>query len=122
VLTVTATLLVALATFLFEDDDLLVLLVLEDGDLYGRTLDERSAEASIGTFADHEDFIDVDRVSRLRFREGIYFEDIAFSYGELATLCFNSGFHGKRGRANRASYRNQDVFSGIFWFLEGFSQ
>ena len=116
----TAALLVALATFLFEDDDLLVLLVFENGDLDGCTLDERSAEASVGTFADHEDFVDVDRVSSLRFRVGVYFEDIAFRYGELATLCFDSGFHGKSWRANRARYRNQDVFSGILGFLGAF--
>ena len=113
----TASLLVALATFLFEDDDFLVLFVFEDGNLDGCTLDERGAKASIGTFADHEDFVDVDRVSSLRFRVGVYFEDIAFRYSELTTLCFNSGFHGKSGRANRARYRNQDVFSGILGYL-----
>ena len=119
-LTVTTAFLIALATLLFEDDDLLVFLVFENGHLDGCALDERGAEACVRTFTDHEDFDDVDRVTGYRIRVGVYFEDIAFSYSELATLCFDSGFHGKKGRAKRARARNQDVFSDIFTFLERF--
>ena len=72
-LAVTTALFVTLATLLFEDDHLLVLLVFENGDLDRCTFDEWGAKARVGTFADHEDFVDVDRVSGLRFREGVYF-------------------------------------------------
>ena len=116
----TATLLVALATFLFEDYDLLVLLVFENGDLDGCTLDKRSAEASVGTFAYHEDFVDVDRVSSLRFRVGVYFEDITFRYGELATLCFDSGFHGKVGEQIVLGTEIKTFFR-VFWGFWAYS-
>ena len=112
-LTVAAALLVALAALLFEDDNLLVLLVFEDSSFYRCSLDERASEASIRSFTDHEDFIDVDRVACFRIREGVNFEDIAFSYSKLATLCFDSGFHWKNGRAKRCEPFNQG-FSSIF--------
>ena len=64
-------------------------------------LRREGAKANIGTLADHEDFVNVYRVSSLRFGKGVYFEDIAFSYSKLATLCFDSGFRGKSWRANR---------------------
>jgi hypothetical protein len=32
----------------------------------------------------------------------------------LAALCFDSGFHGKSGRAKRIGRENQGVFSLIF--------
>lgn len=109
--------LIALATLLLEDDDLLILFVFEDGDLYRCTFYEWIAEACVRAFADHEDFFDVDRVACFRIRERVNFEDITFSDGELAALCFDSGFHGKNGRANRSERFNQGFFS-LFFLLE----
>jgi hypothetical protein len=108
-----AAFLVALAALLFEDDNLFVLLVFEDSGFDRRSLYERASEASIRSFTDHEDFIDVDRVACFRIRERVNFEDIAFSYSKLATLCFDSGFHWKNGRAKRCGTFNQE-FSGLF--------
>jgi hypothetical protein len=111
VLTVAAALFVALATLLLKDNDFFVLLVFEDCYFNGCTLDEWCAEASVRAFADHEDFIDVNRVACFRFGKEVNFENIAFSYGKLAALCFDSGFHGKSWRANRTGWLNQEVFS-----------
>jgi hypothetical protein len=98
-LTVATALFIALATLLFEDDYLLVLLILEDDGFNDCTLDKRSSETSVCTFTDHEDFIDVNRVTRFRVREGVNLEDIAFSYSKLATLCFDSGFHWEKRKS-----------------------
>jgi hypothetical protein len=106
--------LVALTTLLLEDDDLLVLLVFEDRCLNDCTLDKRSAEACVRAFTDHEDFVNVDGVTCFRFRKGVNLEDIAFSYSKLATLCFDSGFHWKNGRAKRCGPFNQGFF-GLFF-------
>ena len=48
----TAAFFVTLATLLFEDDYLLVLLIFKNSDLDRCTFDERGAKASIGTLAD----------------------------------------------------------------------
>ena len=112
----TAAFFITLATLLFEDDYFLVLLVFKNSDLDRCTFDERGAKASIGTLADHEDFVNVYRVSSLRFGEGVYFEDIAFSYSELATLCFDSGFHGKRGEQIVLGTK----IKTFFWVFSGF--
>ena len=106
-------LLVALTTLLLEDDDLLVLLVFENRCFNDCTLDKRSAKASVRTLTDHEDFVNVNGVTCFRFREGVNLEDIAFSYSKLATLCFDSGFHWKNGRAKRCGAFNQGFF-GLF--------
>ena len=92
---------VALATFLFEDDDLSVFFVFENGDVDGCTLDERGTEARIAPFSNHEDFADFQRVTRVSAGEDVKLEDIALRYGKLATLCFDGGFHWKITRRNR---------------------
>lgn len=90
-----AALLVALAALLFENDDFLVFLVFKNGQLDRGTLNEGCAKASVGALADHEDFVDVNRITGFRSREDVELEDITLGDGELATLCFDSGFHGK---------------------------
>ena len=95
VLAVTAALFVALATLLFEDDNFLVLLVFENGGLHTGTLNEGIAKACVGTFTDHEDIIDVDRITGSCAGKRVDLQDVAFRDGKLAALCFDCGFHGK---------------------------
>jgi len=109
-----ATLLVALATLLLKNDNFLVLFVLEDGCLDAGTLEEGAAEAGVGTFTDHEHLADVNGITGVGAGEGVDLEDVALGDGKLAALCFDSGFHGKSGRANRIMPENQGVFSPIF--------
>lgn len=116
-----AALLVALATLLLKNNNFLVLLVFENGCLNAGALDERSAKASVGTLTDHEDLVDVNRVTGFGAWVGVDLEDITFANSELAALCFDSGFHWKSGRAKRLKRENQGVFLYFQCFLGAIS-
>lgn len=93
-LTMAALFLVLLAAFLFENDDFFVTFVLEDGRVDAGAVHEGRAKASFRAFAEAEDFLDGDRVARLRILIAIHLEDVALGDGKLASLGFDYGFHG----------------------------
>lgn len=120
-LAVTAAALVALATLLLEDDDLVIFFVLEDGRLDAGAVDERAAKLSVCAFAHHEDFVEIDGVACFRSREGVNLEDVTFSDSKLAALSSDCGFHdkfAKRGGEKRSERGNQEVFSEFYQVLK----
>lgn len=109
-LAVSAAALVALATLLFEDGDLFVLLVFEDGRFDARAFDQRRTEAGVRAFTQHEDFLDTDGVAGIGVWVDVNLEDVALGDGELSALCTDCRFHGKSVVAKHSRARNQAEF------------
>ena len=87
--------LVTLTAALFEDGDFLGLLVFENFQCYRCSVDIRSANAGIGSGADHEDLADLDVRTFIGSVDAIEEENVLFRNGKLAALGLDRGFHGK---------------------------
>jgi hypothetical protein len=94
-LAMTPTAFVTLATLFLENDDLVILLQLDDGSLDGCTFDEWSTVGDSITLTDHENLSNFDGITRIGARKLIYLDHVVLFDGELSTLCFDCGFHGK---------------------------
>src|SRR5476651_2106670 len=85
--------LVAFPLLLLEYDHFIPALVLEDLGRNGGSRERRLADLEICALAGGQHIIDLDRGSGLGVRKAVHDEDIALGYGELLSLCLDSGFH-----------------------------
>lgn len=115
-LTVTSFVAVALASFLFEDDDFFATLVFEDGGRDGSSFNVRSPDFHIFAFTDCQDRVNGDGIVLIGFREPIDEENVSLLNGVLAALCFDRRFHWKKQATKEALGENAS------YFLEGFSR
>ncbi len=114
----TAAALVTLATLLLEDDYLVVLLVLEDGCLYGGTFNKWAAETCVCTFAEHEHFVELNGVAFCSAWERVYLKDVTFCDCKLAALCSDCRFHGlKFGKGEEKSVLSGEIKKFLAEFI-----
>lgn len=85
--------LVFLAAFFLEDNDLFVTFVFENGNVHAGTVHVGAAEFGVCALADTKHLADGECVAILSVLVTVDFEDVALTYGELASLGFNNRFH-----------------------------
>lgn len=89
---------VALPSLLFEDNDLLVLLVFEDFRSYESPFYGWSTESRLAVIDEHEHLVDLDLIAFVSLWEAVHEQFVALLNGELTALGLYSGFHDGENR------------------------
>jgi hypothetical protein len=89
---------VALPSLLFEDNNLLVFLILEDFRSYRSSFYGWGAESRLAVIDEHEHLIDLDLIAFISFGEAVHEQLVALFNSELTALGLYSGFHDDENR------------------------